>query len=399
MRRLHMSISSAVLATLLTAACGSDGSSNSASPDSSTSSSSSSTSPSSPSTSAVRGPGGPGGGGAGGGGQTFTAVNLNTNGASPGGSNTADVVRASNAFLTMLDTTKKAAVNLAFTDNVSRQTWSNFPTTNVARKGVALKDLSADQRAAVLNIMRVALSGSGYQQVLDSQKSDDWLKANSTGGNSGFGSDLYYIAIYGTPSETQPFMVQFGGHHVARQLTYNGDRVSQTPQFVGSEPVKFDLDGKTYEPVKAESTALFAMLGGLNSDQLAKAKVTSGTFTDLVMGPGKDTGVFPTAEGVLVSDLNDSQRRLVVDAIRAYVGDLADSAATRLQSKYEGELSQTRVAWSNNTGPDQENSYIRIDGPSIWIEFINTRSQSTPNIHYHSVYRDKANDYGSSKPT
>ena len=54
---------------------------------------------------------------------------------------------------------------------------------------------------------------------------------------------------------------------------------------------------------------------------------------------------------------------------------------------------------ANSTSATGEHSYIRIDGPSIWIEFVDTRSQSTPNIHYHSVYRDKTNDYGSSKPS
>ena len=44
--------------------------------------------------------GGPGGGP---GGQQVTAVNLNTNGASPGGANTAEVATAVNAFLATLD--------------------------------------------------------------------------------------------------------------------------------------------------------------------------------------------------------------------------------------------------------------------------------------------------------
>jgi hypothetical protein len=86
-------------------------------------------------------------------------------------------------------------------------------------------------------------------------------------------------------------------------------------------------------------------------------------------------------------------------AIKAYAGDLNAGAATKLIAKYESELDQTRIGWSNNTGPTDENSYIRIDGPSVWIEFINTRSMSTPNIHFHTVYRDKTNDYGSSKPS
>ena len=58
----------------------------------------------------------------------------------------------------------------------------------------------------------------------------------------------------------------------------------------------------------------------------------------------------------------------------------------------------TYVSFSGTTGLVTRNDYVRIDGPSVWIEFINTRSRSTPNIHYHSVYRDKTDDYGSSKP-
>jgi hypothetical protein len=209
----------------------------------------------------------------------------------------------------------------------------------------------------------------------------------------------YHIAVYGQPSTTQPFMVQFGGHHLARNLTYNGDKVSQTPQFVGTEPTSFPVDGATVEPLSTEATNLFAVTTSLTADQRASAQITSGTFDDLLMGPGKDSGNFPTPEGLLISGLDAGQRQAVMAAIRAYVGDLSTDAATKLMAKYEFELDQTRIGWSNNTGPTDENSYIRIDGPSVWIEFINTRSQSTPNIHYHSVYRDKTDDYGSTKPS
>jgi Protein of unknown function (DUF3500) len=345
-----------------------------------------------------RGPGGPGAGG-GPGGQAITAVNLNTNGSSPGGANTAEVAAAAKAFLATLDSTKQAAVSFEYTKNKERQTWSNFPTTFVPRVGIALADLTLTQRTAVFQILKVALSDTGYQQVLDIQKSDDWLSVNSAGGGSDFGSLKYYIAIFGTPSDTTPFMVQFGGHHLVRMLTYNGDKVSETPQFVGTEPTSFQLDGKTYEPLKAESTTMFGMLSGLSDAHLASAKITSGTFNDLVMGPGKDSGVFPSGEGVLVSDLNDTERKAVTAAITTYVADLAEPAASKLLAKYQAEYNQTRIGWSNNKTATEENSYIRIDGPSVWIEFINTHSGSTPNIHFHSVYRDKTNDYGSSKPS
>jgi hypothetical protein len=175
--------------------------------------------------------------------------------------------------------------------------------------------------------------------------------------------------------------------------------VSQTPQFVGTEPVSFPSGAATVEPLKTEATDLFGLMGSLTADQRTSAEITSGTFDDLLMGPGKDSGNFPASEGLLVSGLNDGQRQAVLTAIQSYAGDLSTGAATKLMAKYESELDQTRLGWSNNTGPTDEHSYFRIDGPSVWIEFINTRSMSTPDIHYHSVYRDKTDDYGSTKPS
>ena len=332
--------------------------------------------------------------------QQITAVNLNTNGASPGGANTADVVKATTAFLATLDTTKRDKVEYDFTDNKARQTWSNFPSTAVPREGIVLSDLTADQQKAAAAVLQVALSPTGAAQDANIQKSDDELNRLGGQGADGFGSlKDYYIAVYGQPSATHPFMIQFGGHHLARNLTYNGDKVSETPEFVGTEPTSFQADGATVEPLKTESTAMFGMLAALDDKQKTAAKITSGTFDDLVMGPGKDTGVFPASEGLLVSQLTAAQKKLVTAAIQTYVGDLNDTAAAKLMAKYKSELSQTRIGWANNTGPSDESSYIRIDGPSVWIEFINTRSQSTPNIHFHSVYRDKTNDYGSTKPS
>ena len=141
------------------------------------------------------------------------------------------------------------------------------------------------------------------------------------------------------------------------------------------------------------------MMAAFTADQKKSAEITSGTFDDLLMGPGKDSGNFPSPEGLTVSDLDAGQQKLVMAAIRAYAGDLSAGAAARLIAKYDSELDQTRIGWSNNTGSTDEHSYIRIDGPSVWIEFINTRSRSTPDLHYHSVYRDKTDDYGSSNPS
>jgi len=334
------------------------------------------------------------------GGQQFTAVNLNTDGDSPGGANTADVAAAATAFLATLTDGQKAKVVYEFGNHQARQTWSNFPAFAVPRSGMEMSELSTAQQAAVDAMMQAALGEAGRLQDADIRTADDYLHSLGGSGADGFGALTdYYVAVYGTPSATEPFMIQFGGHHLARNLTYHGDKVSQTPQFVGSEPVSFSSGGATVQPVKAESSTMFGMLAALSADQRKSAQITSGSYEDLQMGPGQDTGDFPAAAGLPVTELTADQRELVMAAIQAYAGDLAGTAATKLIDKYRSELDRTRIAWANSTSATGEHSYIRIDGPSVWIEFVDTRSQSTPNVHYHSVYRDKTNDYGSSKPT
>jgi len=90
-----------------------------------------------------------------------------------------------------------------------------------------------------------------------------------------------------------------------------------------------------------------------------------------------------------VSKLDAEQKRLVTAAIKQWVDDADEGVAGKLMAKYTAELDQTRVPWTGNTAADAENSYIRIDGPSVWIEFLTTRSQSTADIHYHSVPRQE----------
>ena len=151
--------------------------------------------------------------------------------------------------------------------------------------------------------------------------------------------------------------------------------------------------------MQLKASSMFVIFEALNTEASTQAELAGETIDDILMGPGVDSGEFPTSAGVLVGDLPDDQKQLVVAAIQAWVGDAAPAAAASLLSAYEGQLDQTRVAFANGTTVDGESSYLRVDGPRVWIELINTRSRSTPDVHYHGVYRDKNDDYGSSNPS
>jgi hypothetical protein len=56
-------------------------------------------------------------------------------------------------------------------------------------------------------------------------------------------------------------------------------------------------------------------------------------------------------------------------------------------------LDQTYIAYSGNATLTSNADYVRIDGPSVWIEFVCQTGVVYSEIHYHAVYRDHTKDY------
>ena len=124
----------------------------------------------------------------------------------------ANAVAKVNAFLETLDAQQRGKALLAF-DNAKKPSWSNLPVTMVPRNGLRLGELSKPQRAAALDALAAVLSTQGFQKVIDIMNADDQL-VRGNDNRMRFGTENYYLAVFGTPSATKPWMVQFGGHHL-----------------------------------------------------------------------------------------------------------------------------------------------------------------------------------------
>ena len=311
-----------------------------------------------------------------------------------------------------LQTTLSQTYSLA---NAKR--WSNLPqalvsgggpggggggggsTSSSSRVGISLDKLNDAQLASFNTLLKAAAgsaSGLGYAEIQQHLNADDYLAAN--GGGSTYGRANYYVALLGTPADTGTWEFQFGGHHLALANTYrDGVLVGATPSFRGIEPNgQFTQAGTSNEPMAVKEAAFKALLAGLPSDQLAKAKLSS-VYSDLVLGAGKDWA-FPTAhEGVQVSGLSADAKALVLTAIASYVNDVADADAKTILAKYQSELDNTYVAYSGTTALTAQNDYVRIDGPSVWIEFSMQHGIVLSGNHPHSIWRDRTADYGGTK--
>jgi Protein of unknown function (DUF3500) len=314
---------------------------------------------------------------------------------------TAKVVAATNTFLATLNDAERASLAFGFTSS-QRTGWSNLPSGIFQRHGLRLGDLSARQREAALAVVAAALSGAGYQKVTDIMNGDEVLK-NAGGGRTGgrpggagpsgrggvqFGRDEYYIAFLGTPSTTAPWMIQFGGHHLAINVTVVGPRSVMTPSLPAAQPARYTLNGQTVRPLGRENDKGFALINALDATQQKQA-ILSYQVKDLVLGPGADGKVIQP-EGILCSALNASQQAMLLDVVHEWVGILNDEAAEAKMAEIKANLAHTYFAWSGDT-TNGGLAYYRIQGPTLVIEYA---PQQGDIDHIHTIYRDPTNDYG-----
>jgi len=351
---------------------------------------------------------------------------------------TSRIVSAANSFLGTLDQKQRQSVLYAFDDQDQRRRWSNFPVAMVPRGGISLKEMNATQSAAAMALVASALSPRGFEKVQQIMEGDEVNKTmdQGRGGNQGgpgrrggggppasgnggpppgnaappfgpggrrgstgngpiFGKDLYYISILGTPSEKNPWMLQFGGHHLALNITIAGERGVLTPTLTGAQPALYTVDGKTVRPLGRESDKALGLLNALDENQRKKA-VLSYELADLVLGPGED-GKTIEPEGLKATEMNERQRAMMLDVISEWAGIINESAAAARMDEIKAGLNNTWFAWSGpTTAPPGRNitAYYRIQGPNLVIEYAPQTLGGDPAMHVHTMYRDPTNDYG-----
>jgi hypothetical protein len=302
------------------------------------------------------------------------------------------IVAGANAFLGSLDEGQRAKVLFDFNDAAQRVKWSNLPTTMVPRAGLKMGELSAPQRKAAMALLAATLSKRGYEKVLAIVEGDEQLKIASGGrGGAMFGRDLFYISILGKPSVKDPWMLQFGGHHLALNITIVGPAGILTPSLTAAQPAKYTVDGKTVRPLGAENDKAFGLINALDDAQRKQA-ILNYKVADLVLGPGQD-GKTIQPEGLKCSAMNASQQAMLLDLAGEWAGIVNEHAAAVRMAEIKANLSATWFAWSGPTTNGMP-AYYRIQGPTLVIEYAPQPLGGDPTMHIHTIYRDPTNDYG-----
>ena len=312
---------------------------------------------------------------------------------------------AAEEFLDTLSDEQKEKVLYDYNDDTKTTSWSNFPVTFVERSGLKLGDLNEEQQKAALKVLKALLNDDAYAKVTGIMEGDQYLYDKA--GATDLGNTQYNIAFFGNPSNTSAWAVQFGGHHVGINATFDNGAITFAPTHLGTQPTTYvDDNGQTKSALGGMYETAFAFYNSLTEEQ--KSKLYQGEeVKNLTCAPG-DTCDYPTGTGIKGSDLTDEQKQLLLKVIANWV-DLADGETTQKElDAISATLDETYINWSGATTYDTSQGkgiYFQISGPKAYIELSSQDNTAGAEIdgvstsgwgHIHTIYRDPTNDYAGS---
>jgi hypothetical protein len=302
-----------------------------------------------------------------------------------------EIAGAAKKLLATLDDTQRGKVVFDFKDEAQRKRWSNLPAGMVQRSGLRMGDLTPPQREAAMAVLKAALSPQGYEKLVQIVEADEALREADVGRGPNFGRDEYFMSFLGQPSATDPWIIQFGGHHLGLNIALAGENGTLSPSHTGAQPAIYEFEGKTVRPLGRETDKAFALLSSLDEAQRKQA-ILGFQMRDLVLGPGCD-GQTIQPEGIKGSALTEKQREMLLDLAGEWTGIMHEAVAKAKTDELKKNVAETWFAWS---GPTEKGgaAYFRIQGPTVFIEYAPQRLGGDPTKHIHTIYRDPTNEYG-----
>jgi hypothetical protein len=274
--------------------------------------------------------------------------------------------------------------------------WSNIH--RYPRQGVALADMTQDQREKALALLQVGLSLQGFTHARDIMRLNETV-AELTGRRAEYGAGLYWFTIMGRPSAEQPWGWQLDGHHLIINYVVLGDQIVMTPTFMGSEPTR--AEGGKYAGTRvfqAEEQQALRFMQSLASAQRQRAIVAPALPREVFTAAFRDNLELPYA-GLRYDALASAQQALLLDLIGTYIGNIRPGHAEVKMEEVKRHLPMTHFAWMG--GVDAESVfYYRVQSPVVLIEFDHQRGIALGNEHpsrnhIHTVVRTpNGNDYG-----
>jgi hypothetical protein len=295
------------------------------------------------------------------------------------------------ALLNSLDAAQKAAISYSYHDG-ERIFWY-YPPLN--RHGLALRDMSEEQRGLAYALMATGLTEDSNRQaqlIIEHEAVLGPLEEEQ--GQVTFRRDalLYSWTIFGDPgSDAEPWGWRVEGHHVSLHYSVWGDRVlSVTPFFFGANPAEVRKGPKQGLRILGTSQDIaLELMESLDAGQKSRAIIYDEAPADIITFNSSKASL-PKEEGLPATAMSGTQREMLMALASEYVTRIrSDLAEDKLNALRQGGLEKIHLAWGGPVDRTQPH-YYRLHGGDFVVEYDNRQNGAN---HIHSVLRDVNNDF------
>lgn len=270
-------------------------------------------------------------------------------------------------------------------DSPARFDWHYIPRD---RPGLHLRDMNERQRRAVLAMLRLALSDTGFASARAIMELEEVLRA---GGSGEYDHLNYAVAVFGNPHAGPPWAWRLDGHHLSLSFTVvDEDTITAVPHFMGADPATLDRHHLVHSVLGAEEKLGRALFAGLDESRRNRALIAETALDDIVTGPGREYALRRPV-GLPFTALTGDERAALMELVGVYAHRLRpELAALELSRLAEAGPDCLHFAWAGEAEPGRPH-YYRIHGPTLVIEYDNTQGGAN---HIHTVWHDPALDFG-----
>ena len=285
-------------------------------------------------------------------------------------------------------------------DDEHRTTWFFTPIQDKEkrslRKGLRMDAMSAEQKATMLDLLKIGLSTKGYEQASTIMSLENVL-AELEGENGAMTRNpaWYFVSLFGEPSDTGKWGWRIEGHHLSVNFTLDkGEVISATPMVFGVNPAEIRQGPKKGQRVLPEVEDLAkGLIASLTEPQKKAASQAQQLAEIKEKQPDAAVG---DPIGIPAQELTADQKKALRKLIEAYANRLPDDLATSELKKVDaGDFTKVHFAYCIDEKKEGKPYTYRVQGPSFVIEFLNVQADASKNPanHIHSGWRSLPKDF------
>ncbi|MEO5317534.1 DUF3500 domain-containing protein [Arthrobacter sp. CC3] len=290
------------------------------------------------------------------------------------------------------------------------KSWAN-PEFMQHDTGLRLDELDPPVRDAALAVVEASLSPAGFELARNLMRINGFL-GELVELPLLMNEFSYNFALFGEPSETEPWGWQLFGHHVALNCLVAGTQLVISPVFLGAEPDVIDAGPHRGVKVFKERIALARQLMGALPEGLRKEATVYAAMVDPAMPEGRihpgderhlggcfqDNRVIPY-EGIPVSSMPPEALAVLEEVVEDFIAYLPDGPRAARRREIQARYGESWFSWIGGW-EGQAAFYFRLQSPVVVMELdhhtgVFLSNEEPAPFHMHTVLRTpNGNDYG-----